>query len=235
MTAYVYAIIVNGVVRYIGKGSGIPMKRAREHIRTAKRLNRRREAGEVLWASNLYNRLAKALKNGRAVEAVCIVDNLTDEQAFDRERTEIEKASGLWNLDGGGLGGKEMSAEHRAKLSAAAKRRWQRPGEIEKLHAFANSPENIARLKAGNAELARRPDIRAKNAKAAKERWLDPTRAKRMLVGLKRGRQTRWNPKHQDQFEFFAVAPQTMRTWSRNLSWNGPCGNSRAGRSILSG
>lgn len=186
MTAYVYALLIDGVPRYIGKGSGIPMKRAREHIRTAKRLIKRRAAGEVLWAPNLYNRLAKALAKGCRVEAVCLVSDLTDEQAFERECDEIKRTNGLWNLDSGGLGGRTMGAELRAKLSEAAKRRLQRPGELERLRAFGKSAANLARLKATNAELGRRPESRKKNALAAKARWTDPVKAVKMRAGLRK-------------------------------------------------
>jgi hypothetical protein len=207
MTAYVYAITVDGVPRYIGKGSGIPMKRAQEHIRTAKRIIKRRQTGEVFWASRLYNKLARAISSGSEVRAVCIISNLTDEQAFDRERVEIEIAAPgqLWNLDGGGLGGKKISEAHRAKMSEAAKRRWARPGELDRLRAFANRAENIARLKATNGELARRPEVRAKNSHAAKMRWRDPEKAARMKVGLGK----RWSRSCPGQLEF---------SWERRLA-----------------
>jgi hypothetical protein len=184
--AYVYTIVIDRMTRYIGKGSGIFMKRATEHLRTARRLIRRREAGEVVWAPNLYNRLAKAVSKGADVQIAVIARDMTDDQAFELERVKIDEApkGQLWNLDGGGLGGRRRSDESRKKMSEAAKRRIQRPGELERLRALGKSADNIARLKATNAELARRPESRAKNAAAAKERWANPQKAARMMIGL---------------------------------------------------
>lgn len=106
--AYVYAIIIDGITRYIGKGSGIPLKRASEHIRTAKRLLKRRAAGEKVWERHLYNRLAKAVESGAKIDLNIIAKALTHDAAFDREMRRLPlclldsygiQILGVWALD----------------------------------------------------------------------------------------------------------------------------------------
>ena len=72
--AYVYALMVDGVVRYIGKGRN---GRRFEHEKEARRINRKRAAGQKVNASLLYNKLAKAICEGRVIS-----NDMTDEQAY---------------------------------------------------------------------------------------------------------------------------------------------------------
>src|SRR5262245_53480758 len=99
--AYVYAIKVDGVVRYIGKGRRY---RLIEHRRIARELNRRRAAGEKIKARRVHNKLAKAIRNGSVIEHDVIAFNLSDDVAYDRERSEIANAPAgqLWNVKAGG-------------------------------------------------------------------------------------------------------------------------------------
>src|SRR6516162_4318183 len=97
MEAYVYAIIVDGIVRYIGKGSG---NRKLAHMRLVRSIARRRAAGEHVRTSHFYNRLTKAWLEGAEIEEVVIVDGLTHGAAYAREIAEIAAAAQgqLWNL-----------------------------------------------------------------------------------------------------------------------------------------
>ena len=63
---YVYAIYIDGVVRYIGKGSG---DRLRYHVIEANRINRRRARGANTDATStkFYRLLAKAIRRGAVV------------------------------------------------------------------------------------------------------------------------------------------------------------------------
>lgn len=181
--AYVYAILVDGVVRYIGKGSGAPLKRAREHARTARRLLRRRAAGQRTWERLFYNRLAKSLENGEEVREVCICDGLSHEEAFAREIVEITAApkGQLWNSESGGLGGNRASDETRELLSIAGKRRAAQPGERQRLRQLA-------------LDRASDPACIATLSVQAKARWSDPELAERMKAGLDKGRKAPRSP-----------------------------------------
>jgi hypothetical protein len=115
--AYVYAILVDGIVRYIGKGSG---DRMRYHLKIVRSIVRRRAAGEAVSTTKFYNRLAKSWRAGADIQMHVIADGLTDQEAFDREVVEIASANGLWNEAPGGHG---FSAEQWADPAFQAKMR----------------------------------------------------------------------------------------------------------------
>ena len=99
----------------------------------------------------------------------------------------------LWNSDIGGLGTGRMSADHRKKLSEAAKCRLARPGEKERLRQAGlkfKTPENSKRFRElaikRNANSAYKDNLRRKQ----KDNWLDPKRAAKMKAGLDRGRKS---------------------------------------------
>lgn len=101
--AYVYAIIVGGTVRYIGKGRRY---RALEHFRYARELNRRRENGERIKALPFHNRLAKAMRGGVKVSYKIIASGMSDADAYAAEAREIAAMPDgqLWNIKPGGTG-----------------------------------------------------------------------------------------------------------------------------------
>src|SRR4249920_1262421 len=84
--AFVYQIIVDGVVRYIGKGTG---GRLANHMKKVRMIARRRAAGETITTTHFYNRLTKAWLAGSNIEFNVIADRLSDAEAFESERTEI--------------------------------------------------------------------------------------------------------------------------------------------------
>jgi hypothetical protein len=100
-SAYVYAIVVDGVIRYIGKGHG---NRTQFHFKMMRRIARRRAVGETVTTTHFYNRLTKAWLNGASIEVIKIAEGLTDAQAFEREIAEIAERPGLWNKAPGGQG-----------------------------------------------------------------------------------------------------------------------------------
>jgi hypothetical protein len=138
MHCEVYAIIVDGVIRYIGKGN---RRRRFDHARIARNLAARRAAGERIAASPFYNRLAKALLGGSAVTSLIITDGLSEKGAYERERQEIAlRAASLWNLRAGGRG---STAEEQLRLwrerpemvqkrRQASKALWQDPAYRER-------------------------------------------------------------------------------------------------------
>ena len=63
---YVYAIYVDGIVRYIGKGSN---GRVHFHVIEARRINSRRARGANTdcTATNFYRKLAEAMRHGATI------------------------------------------------------------------------------------------------------------------------------------------------------------------------
>jgi hypothetical protein len=98
---YVYAIHVNGVVRYIGKGSN---GRLHFHVIEARRINSRRALGAKTdrTTTNFYRKLAEAMRHGATITEEIMVDGLTDQEAYRVEKQKIEQLhkqnrGQLWN------------------------------------------------------------------------------------------------------------------------------------------
>lgn len=216
--AYVYAIVVDGVVRYIGKGRG---RRLKKHLSVARRLL----TGDARGAQVVQRRLSKALSLGASVEERVLVSGLSDADAYDRERAEIASFPNgqLWNLTDGGAGISSQDAirrwsdpEYRVKQIAAANtptakrlksesvRNAQRDPQVRKrvkagqVAAFA-TPESKAKLTARNRRFWKSADYRAKVVAGRKAQWTPEARAKQSLTHKKL-----WTPKrkraHGDAF-----------------------------------
>jgi hypothetical protein len=152
---YVYAIMVDGVVKYIGKGTG---PRARFHRWFAVNVNRRRKRGEKVRTTKFYNRLAKALLKGAVVNYEILAWFETDDEAFAAEIAEIASRRGLWNKHEGGWGfnsanSKRLSADPRIKAMRreVGGRIMSAPGHIEKMQAGRLRPEAKEKFKASMA------------------------------------------------------------------------------------
>ena len=98
---YVYAIYIDGVVRYIGKGSG---DRLRYHVIEAHRINRRRARGANTDATStkFYRLLAEAIREGAVVTEEITHPGLTNGEAYRIEKQLIEQMYAqnpdhLWN------------------------------------------------------------------------------------------------------------------------------------------
>lgn len=189
--AYVYSIVVDGVVRYIGKGSGVRQKRAKEHLRAAKELSKRRAGGEKIWARHFIYKLARAWENGSKIEHVIVADGLEDAEAYAREIDEIARwpREQLWNREAGGLGGQRISEETRRLQSEAAKRRADRERErLLEIARLSHTPERREKSRQIMLKRFEDPEYRARNRERAKAMWADPYRAARMNIGLIKGR-----------------------------------------------
>ena len=175
--AYVYAIVVDGVIRYIGKGSG---GRARAHLRIVRSIARRRAAGEVIRTSHFYNRLTKAWLGGAEIEERILIDGLTHSAALEAEIATIAHypTPQLWNLWPGGEGppharGRPKSVEHRRKIAESNKQTWS----DSQLLAEHGARCKVVALRSDVNEKLRRPkseEHRQGISERAKIRWADP-------------------------------------------------------------
>lgn len=154
--AYVYAIKVDGVVRYIGKGR---RKRALEHLRKAKEVLRLRAAGQRPRVSTLYRRLSAALEAGARIEHEVMVNGLTDEDALYREFLEIDAlpASQLWNTVPGGVG----------NSGAVMRQLWESPEFRRKV------------MTSRRAQMYENEEWRERQRQAAVAQWADPEKRRR--------------------------------------------------------
>lgn len=103
--AYVYAITVDGIVRYIGKGRG---RRLNVHLNIAKLITRRRACGEKISSSIFRERMkaGAAMKYGAERRRALWADPEYRELVSSRQRAAM--ADPAW----------------RAKMSEAAKARY---------------------------------------------------------------------------------------------------------------
>jgi hypothetical protein len=186
--AYVYTIIVDGVIRYIGKGSG---NRVNAHLRVVRSIAWRRAAGETVKASHFYNRLTKAWLAGSDIQASIISELMSDEQAYAREIAEIAAApkGQLWNIWAGGEGSSKgyLKSDEQRKLIAESNRKtWtdpdlkQKQSEAKRIHWLR--PEYRELVKIGRAKTDLSPEGRARRRAAANARWADPSYREKMRL-----------------------------------------------------
>jgi hypothetical protein len=191
-TAYVYQIVVDGVVRYIGKGSG---ERADVHFRHARRLLRLRAAGAVIKETTFYNRLAAAIERGATIEARIIAVGLADEAAFEAEKGHIAECpkGQLWNIKGGGDGFSSDECYrlwtvrdrdvHSATMKAALADVEVRKTISERTKAGLTPAVLMARRETQKLASAR-PDVRAAKSAAMKQNWADPAYRSNVLASV---------------------------------------------------
>lgn len=97
---YVYAIYVDGVLRYIGKGTSGRMYAHMNEVR--RRLTRKFKLRNV--SPIFQQKLTEAVIKGARVEEIIIADNLTSKQAYELEHRRMEemvhdgKRGQLWNV-----------------------------------------------------------------------------------------------------------------------------------------
>jgi hypothetical protein len=149
---YVYGIVIDGTVRYVGKGCG---HRFTSHIAIAKRLNRLRAAGGSAKVSRFYNRLAKSIRLGAEVVPRILVDDIADENEayrIERETIDAAPAGQLWNMVVGGAGRFAWCDELKQKHSEWAIGRYKDPVERAKARAHLVALSRDPRIKAMASE-----------------------------------------------------------------------------------
>jgi hypothetical protein len=183
LKAYVYAIVVDGVIRYVGKGSG---SHVRAHMRVVRSIARRRATGELVQASYFYNGLTKAWLAGAEIEERILIADLDHEAAF---RAEIETIASfprdqLWNCWPGGEGsskGYAKSEQQRRKIAESNKQTWADP----KLRAEQSARMRLVLVKSDVREKLHKPrseQFCRKMHANAKARWADPDFRDRVKV-----------------------------------------------------
>jgi hypothetical protein len=141
MRCCVYAIVVDGVIRYIGKGSasGGKLSRFHDHIRAMRRLIRHRAEGlpapQKVSGSTIANELAHAWLDGAEISELVVADGLGEEDALQQELALINNAPAgqLWNKpqQWGYLlqaaRSRRLSPESRGKIAEGIRRHWADP------------------------------------------------------------------------------------------------------------
>jgi hypothetical protein len=99
MSAYIYQIWVDGVLRYIGKGRN---GRAYSHLKNARRSDKRCGPDTEHLSPYLHRKLVDAIRIGSTVTEKIIVSGLTDRDAYRIEERMIgelhkERPGQLWN------------------------------------------------------------------------------------------------------------------------------------------
>lgn len=200
---------MDGVVRYVGKGS--VKERIKDHLRIAGRMNRALKVAGKVRRSIFYNRLALALRNGAKIENRVVASGLSHEDAFALEKQEIAKSPDgqLWNEMPGGTGASsdylkklwadpERVAKHRAVMrdvwaanpSLRLRRFAERSARQQQsgmLRAKWRDPEYRAmqRIARAQGKKAKRKRFSEKASQQAKQRWADPTFRAKAIRGMR--------------------------------------------------
>jgi hypothetical protein len=210
---YVYVITVDGVLRYIGKGTG---RRIDVHLWEAKRVNARREAGEKVRARKLYNRLAKALRLGADIQVAKIAEGLTHLESIERERAEIAAIPDgvLWNSTAGGEGMDTTTAKAlwRDPEIRAARLAHQRSGGYrdrarQKTIAQFSDPEARRRSSENSRKLWEDPDFRQRVTEKSRANWSDPEVREKHRAAVKRG----WEENPERRVERSRISKEAAR------------------------
>lgn len=170
--AYVYHVTVDGIVRYVGKGT---RRRSKLHARKARLLNERRARGEKVGKQTRWeNYLAKALRDGRTVRDLVVVDGLIEDDAFYLECVHIASFRAntpgkVFNRWSGGQGFR----------SEDMKRLWADPAFREHLEHKLADPKRRESTSKRQRELWADPNYRetiSRQVKAQMEaQWADPS------------------------------------------------------------
>lgn len=175
---YVYEVLVDGVVRYVGKGT---KSRRHHHRKIARQAARRIFDGlHLKGLRSFHKRLALALLAGSEITSRIVIDGLTSGAAYLMEIdmiAEQHKAGNLWNVTGGGDGfSVEMLADptgYWASLEAA----WKDPERrrLAKENAIARWQDATARENhsAILTEAYQNPEVKERHRAAIAKRWIN--------------------------------------------------------------
>ena len=173
--AYVYGIVVNDVIRYIGKGRG---GRAWYHVKYARVLLR--QPVKLSRSSKFYRKLAAVIQDGAGIEIKIFKTDLSDSDAFALERKLINHHRYLWNTLREQRHDSEWRQKHlaalsspeiRMKMGAVSRAQWADPiirrRRMAALAKIGRAPAHRAAISAGLLRYYQDPNNRA--AKAARD------------------------------------------------------------------
>jgi hypothetical protein len=156
---YVYAIYVDGIVRYIGKGSN---GRMHFHAIEARRINNRRALGANTdrTSTNFYRKFAEAMRHGATITEEIMIDGLTEREAYRIEKQKIEELQKddrgqLWNTIDERLTGitwEEYKRKRRERHRLAHSPKAARRAQIEKGFRFDTTAPQRNSLAGRNSE-----------------------------------------------------------------------------------
>lgn len=182
---YVYCYLIDGVPRYVGKGTG---ERCWDHMTDARAVIRARAVGQHIPLKTMRNRLADAISRGATIQIEVLVEGLTNEEAcaFEAGTISFLGVTSLWNTGDAGTG---LSSElarivnadpvKRALAGAAIKKRHADP-EVKKRHRdslrkhWADPAAREARSELSKAIWT--PDLRAAQAERLRTWWIGKPR-----------------------------------------------------------
>ncbi|MFZ2252618.1 MAG: hypothetical protein WAW13_00420 [Minisyncoccia bacterium] len=157
---YIYELLVDGIVRYVGMGSG---DRIRAHWRAAVRINKRLSSGRDPQGLRVHLNLASALRAGSVLDHRFVAVGLTRDKARAMEVRQIASwpADQLWNEHPGGGG---ASPERMVEL-------WADPEWRDRQVALLTKVWTDPIFRAEMVEARSDPAIRAKISKSVSSRF----------------------------------------------------------------
>jgi len=169
---YVYAILVDGKIKYIGKGKGY---RVRRHMVMVQRIIRRRAAGEVVRTTHFYNKLSKAWRSGSKIEERILHDGLSEKAALKLEIIEIAKRrKRLWNIQAGGEHMNWDDPDFRKAVTRKMRKAWRNPERIknhlELMKRIHSDPKHKKKISKIRKSLNLQPEFRAATIKRNKSK-----------------------------------------------------------------
>jgi hypothetical protein len=195
-SSYVYAVKVDGHVKYIGKGTG---RRVDRHLTAAARIacKERKPYGRF---ENVQKRLAAAILQGAKIECVVLHSKLSSQRALELECIEIAKhrMDDLWNLTHGGEGIDSETA------SALAKKRWLNPAARKQHSVVLKKSWSDEKLRADHqarmSAIHNRPDRKQKQKELAQLRWTRPGEREKQSIAARQMQLDRAAKKHATTF-----------------------------------
>jgi hypothetical protein len=128
--SYIYAIHVDGVLRYIGKGTN---GRMYDHMKEVRQRLTRKFKLKNVWPL-IQRKLTEAVMKGGVIEEIVLADNLTSKQAYKLEHGHLERLvyagnrEQLWNAIPPSIYTPQEYQAYIEKLTknATSKDRWTR-------------------------------------------------------------------------------------------------------------
>jgi len=160
--AYVYKILVDGVVRYIGKGIE----------------DRAKDQSAFFRKKNPDSRVRYKIVKSRLSEKI----------AFALEKRLTTSHKGLWNQRSGGAG---MTSEKAKALWRRPEYRQRQLLNLRRMSEKCHTSTQRAKAGARIAKMNKTKEMRERTRKLSRERWRNPEYRQRLLAALSVGQRRR--------------------------------------------